>query len=497
MSEVNWERGLNFGRARYHIINTGTFIPYIHSDQKATIPIEILKNFVDQKSSDLIALLKITDRTTGRNAVRIKKLCRNGQSLAFSLEKERNTKEPVVEVLDIKSEQECLSRLNEEFLDLSENIPTLYVLPSYTLSRSFPYQTYQKVAALFVFGHQDNLYCETCYGWKNIITKKGIMPDELMAAVIGLYFAEGGKTAASFTNSQPIMINTMLDFIEETTNVRRSDVSASIYCHPNLVGKKRNLENFWSLETGITKFSSNLHLSEKSTSPCGTLELKFSSVILKEFLCGLAKMVYNKPFVVEAKSVIRGIFSAEASPTKQTKTCLTHHITLDRHNWNIQFDFINVFASRLGIKLATVPTNPSCDSRQVHAVANADWMTNLKMLLLDVYLYNLFNRKKFARQFLSLPKTKLFLELEESDVITGREIVKGKRISDFKKWGLITPEQISPKPNKKYEIRFTEEGLELKETLRNFISNVYPGYEANVKKFYKTLENFRLFGEEK
>jgi hypothetical protein len=98
---MNWKDGLNFGVAKYQIIETNTFVPYVHSNWKATIPIKILRNFINQKPSNLVALLKITDNATGKVIMRIQKLSRNGQSLIFSLEEEKNVKEPVIEVLDI------------------------------------------------------------------------------------------------------------------------------------------------------------------------------------------------------------------------------------------------------------------------------------------------------------------------------------------------------------------------------------------------------------
>lgn len=487
---MDWKNGLNFGVAKYQVIKTNMFVPYIHSNWKAAIPIKILRNFINQKSSNLVALLKITDKATGKVIVRIKKLSRNGQSLIFSLEKEKNVKEPIIEVLDIKSGEECISRLN--LSKLNKVIPTIAVLPSHTLSHSFPYENYKKLTPLYIFEHGNNLYCGTRYGRKNLILKNKITLDERLATAIGLYFAEGGKTAASFTNSQPSMINPVLDFIEEMTNIKRRDVSASIYCHPNLVAKKKNLEDFWSATTGITRFSSNLHLSKNSKSPCGTLELKFCSKILKEFLCGLLKLAFNAPQLIEPKNLVRGFFSAEASPIRQTKTFITHHITLNRHNWKVEFDFINTSTSRLGIKLCRVPVNPSKDSKQLHAVVYGNWLTNLKLLLLDFYRFNVFNREKFAREFLSLPQTKLFMELEEGGVITGKEILHGKRISIFEKFNLITPEQISPKPNKKYEIHFTGKGLKLKKVIKVFVHKTYPVYLRDVERFHKTLQKFDL-----
>jgi hypothetical protein len=489
---MNWKNGLNFGVAKYQVIKKNVFVPYSHSNLKATIPIEILKNFINQKSNDLVALLKITDKATGKVIVRIKKLSRNGQSLIFSLEKEKNLKEPIVEVLEVKSEKECVSRPDENFSKLNKVIPATAVLPSHTLNYSFPYEKYKKLAPLYIFEYRNNLYCGTRYGRKNLILKNKIISDEHLATVIGLYFAEGGKTTASFTNSQPSMINPILDFIEEATNIKRNDILANIYCHPSLAAKKKNLEDFWSATTGITRFSSNLHLSKNSRSPCGTLELKFCSKILKEFLCGLLKLVFDAPKLVEPRNLVRGIFSAEASPTRQTKNFITHHITLNRHNWKVEFDFINTFISRLGIKLCRVPVNPSKDSKQIHAVVYGDWSTNLKMLLLDFYRFNIFNREKFAREFLSLPQTKLFMELEEGNVITGKEILHSKRISIFEKSGLLTPEQISPKPNKKYEIHFTEKGLKFKKLLKIFVRKTYPTYLRDIEKFYKTLQNFDL-----
>ena len=73
-------------------------------------------------------------------------------------------------------------------------------------------------------------------------------------ASIGLYYAEGGKVEASFTNSSPKIINTFLSFLERVSDIKRERISASINCNIDLISKRKKLEEFWSTQTGIRNF---------------------------------------------------------------------------------------------------------------------------------------------------------------------------------------------------------------------------------------------------
>ncbi|MDI6825984.1 MAG: hypothetical protein QMD36_02175 [Candidatus Aenigmarchaeota archaeon] len=487
---MNWRNGLNFGQAKYEVIDRDTFIPYIRSDFRAVIPFEILIDFTEQRRNDLVALLKITDRVSKKSNIRVKKLCRSGESLSFSLEKERNLKDIIVKVLSIKTVQDCVNRMSS---NSRENIPTLSILPSHTSNYSFPYQNSKRVTPIFAFELEDAVYCISHFGWKNIIFKKEIMPDELTALAIGLYFAEGGKVTASFTNSSPKIINVMLDFIEQYSNIERDKINARIYCHTRLQNKKKNLEEFWYSQVGISNYGSKLHLSENSRSPCGTLELNFCSQILKNLLCGLIKKAFDDPLTFDPKNIIRGIFSGDGCPIQQTKYFICHHITLDKNYWKSQFDFIDKLISRHGIQLKTVPSNPNKIKDQIRAVIYSNWYTNMYFMFLDPYRFELINREKFARRFLSLEKTRLFLSLEDGCLIKGIDLVNGLRpLISLRNHDFINLVQKSPKPNRKYEVQFSENGLQVRKILQDFLNNVYPKYRKELENFKVLLGKFDL-----
>ena len=486
--------GLNFNQAKYEIINKDTFIPYIRLNSKTSVPYPIFRNFIKKQSNDLVALLKITDRKSKKSIIRIKKLSKEGSSLGFSFKKERDFKDPKVEVLNILPIRKALKRRQ---LTRGNAISILSFLPTHIFTRSFPYQDSIKSSPIYTFELDDKIITGCYLGRKDIIFRKKLKSNEITSLAIGLYFAEGGKIQSSFTNSHPKMINAILDFIEDVSDIKREKVFASIYCHPKLKDKKKNLEEFWNSQTGVSNFSNKLHLSENSKSPCGTLELYFCSQILKEFMCGLLKFSFENSGIYNFENIIKGLFSGDSSPIQQTKTFLTHHITLDRGCWKTQYDFIEKFVSKFNVKIKLVPSNPKNIKNQVKAVIYSNWLDNMRLLFSDVYEFNLFNREKFARQFLSLRKTKLFLELESGSIVRGRDIIHEMRpVIRLRELGLVNLIRRSPKPNRSYEVYFTEEGLILKKKLQKFVGEIYPQIQKDINNFYRLLGKFELFGRD-
>jgi hypothetical protein len=88
----------------------------------------------------------------------------------------------------------------------------------------------------------------------------------------------------------------------------------------------------------------------------------------------------------------------------------------------------------------------------------------------------------------------LFVNLKDGDIVKGIDIAKyGLRsILVFVKSGYITLNQISPKPNKKYQIYLTFEGGRQQDKLKSFITDVYPDYKKDVYDFHKTLKKVNL-----
>lgn len=483
-------RGLNFKRQMYQLISKNKYIPHVRSDLKVSIPISVLKKFNVPKSKNLVALLKISDRINGKNTIKIKKLSVSGNSLVFTFKGEKDFKHPIVKVLDIIPSSESIKRPKMRF---GERIPTLSVLPKFTHKRSFLTKDSNIGVSIFAFERDDEIILRYYGSKKNITLKNKIEIDSLVSVASVLYFTEGGKVQASFTSSHPLMINVILDFVENISNITRENVKASIFCHHNLKNKKRNLEEFWTFHTGVRNSSKNLHLSKKSKSSCGTLELYFSSQILKELFLGIINQMFDSRYVFGAKNVIRGIFSGDSSPILQTKNFITHHITLNKNDWKFQYDFICNFVSLLGIPLKTVPVNPTIYSNQIHAVVYSDWFTNLKMILFDVYSFNLFNKFKFIKKFLCLRKTQSFLELNDSDIITGREIMgKYRVIPSFRNLNLVDLIQLTPKPNRSYEVRFTERGHAVKSLIETIKDKICPKCISDLRQFNNSLLSFDL-----
>lgn len=481
MAEKQFQkRGLNFSISKYKVLNNNTFIPHIRSDRKASIPLQILDNFNFDRLKEPVALLKI--KSSDKEVIRIKKLGKDGGSLIMSLKKEKHMRNMKIEMIDIKNSEELQKRL-----PISKNkiITTASIAPKYSLSCSIPCKKSFKIAPIYLFHYNSNIIAGSYLSRKDIIFKEKFELDELACSSIGLYEAEGGKVAGSFTNSQPKMINVILNFIEKTSEVKRENLTASINCNENMRSKKRNLEKFWKNQTGIEKFHNNLHLTKKKISfPNGNLQVFFSSKILKEFMCGMFNLVF-KNNSLDHKAIIRGLLSGDGSPLQQTNTYITHHIATDKNYINFQEKFINkIFKDK-------VSTIKKISNKKI--VIYNNWRDNLNFLFLDPYKFNIFNRLKFANQLLNLKTTKAFINIREGDIIKGVEIARNKLpINPLIKSEYIELKQISPKPNKKYNIILTKKGIEKQREIKNFINNIYPNYIKDIIKFNEKLKEYNL-----
>lgn len=361
------ERGLNFSQARYKLLNDFSFIPYIRSSGKASIPYNILDSFDYEDPG--IAFLKIENTAENISKFRIKKLHLDGNSYTVSLKAERKFENIKIDVLDVKSENKALRREDSDFLK---------IIPKFT--KSTPIYVFDYGAFYFVGG----------YYKKDLFVRKEILKDKLLYSFLGLYFAEGGKTAASFTNSWPEAINNILDFIENNFSIKRGDIKATICCNPDIKLRKKEIEKFWTDKTGISKFFRNLHLNKNVRSPQGILELYFSSEVLKEIFLSL---ITNLDFT-DNLDFINGFLSGDGSPILQNKYFITHHIVFDPKN------SIYKLCSKL---FSNYKYNMINNNR---FVVYSNWNQNLFLLLNGAYSFSPMKRFKFLKYFLSLPKTK-------------------------------------------------------------------------------------------
>ena len=362
------ERGLNFSQRKCKIINKSTFIPYLRSNGFSSVPYELL----DFKEIDPeIILIKVDDLSLGKNNYRIKKLHSQGGSKVISLKAERKIKNLQLEIIEADSKENLLNRDKNDFLRF---------LPRYT-KKGTPIYAFDFGTHYFLGGHYK----------KDIFVNKNLSNDKLFYYFLGLYFAEGGKIDASFTNSWPESINLVLNFIENNFSIKRKNVSVSICCNSNLKPKKENLEKFWTDKTGVCNFFRNLHINKNVKSPQGILQLYFSSKILKELFVNLIK----KLDVSNNLDFINGFLSGDGCPILQNKWCITHHIVFDSKKDifgkkrycdlfnNFKFNFIN--KNRL--------------------VLYTNWDQNLFLLMNGAYSFNPMRRFKFLKYFLELPKT--------------------------------------------------------------------------------------------
>src|SRR3989338_8583193 len=85
------DRGLNFDRAGYKIIDKNTFIPHLRSNLQTSIPNRLLKNFNFNIRQDAVGLFKI--KTDNGEFLRIKKLSKLSNSLGISLKAEKKLKD--------------------------------------------------------------------------------------------------------------------------------------------------------------------------------------------------------------------------------------------------------------------------------------------------------------------------------------------------------------------------------------------------------------------
>jgi|SRR3989344_1040501 len=473
------KRGLNFSISKYKILDETLFIPHIRSSSEASIPSEILNKFKFARNKDPVVLIEILSKYD--KIIRIKKLKHDGNSFIISLKKEKDLEDKKIKILDIKNSEELQKR--SKILNNSK-IKVDSIIPKFTIHCSLPCINSKEIAPIYLFKKDSNIIARSYLSHKDIIFKEQFELDELACSCIGLYEAEGGKTTASFTNSQPRIINTMLQFIEEVSNIKRNALTASINCNYNIESKKRNLEEFWKDQTGIEKFQTNLHLSENSKAPQGILQIYFGSKILKEFMCGMFNLVFENNNI-DQTAVLRGILSGDGSPIKQTSNYITHHIATDKKHIQFQERFIYKICK------GNVSTIKKINDAKI--VLYNNWITNLEFLFLDPYKFNIINRLKFAEKFLNLRTTKELIEMKNGKLIKSLDIAQNKLlVKPLIKADLIRLTQIDPKPNKKYKIYLTEKGIKKQKELKYFIKNLYPNYIKDIENFNTQLKQFNL-----
>lgn len=370
---TDWKRGLNFSTTKYTITGETEFSPYVHSSFRAAIPRQILEKFNGVKE---VVLAHIREKEGTLESLRIKRLSNQGNSFTISLKKEKKFKDPVIRIIDIKSEKEALDRTSQR-LSIKNFVPLKTANP------------YGGSTPIYLFNHNNSLVIGGYYK-KDLITNDKIEFNSKTSAALGMYLAEGGKRDATFTNSWPDAINLILDFVEETFNFDRTKIKASICCNPSLKGKKRQLERFWQEQTGIANFAKVLHLNKNSKLPQGTLQLYFCSQTLKEILINMINNLKNYDF--DKLSFLRGLLSGDGSPILQTKYTITHHIVFDPKTKFWYKPFFNEIDMSKRICEHKIVLYPS-------------WNQNMELLSNDIYKYNPQNRVKFLKRFLNLPAT--------------------------------------------------------------------------------------------
>lgn len=227
--------GLNFGKAWYKIVGKNTFIPHLRSNLQTSIPNKLLNNFNFNIQKDAVGLFKI--KTENGEFLKIKKLSRLSNSLGISLKAEKKLKDIQIEILDIKNVDELLKRAEIG----NDKIEINSILPKYTKYCSWPDKDSKGIAPIYLFEYNSKIIGHSFMNKKEIIFERDFELDELTCSALGLYFAEGGKIAASFSNSSPKMISIILTFIEKVSNIKREDLKAAINCKINQKNKKRNL----------------------------------------------------------------------------------------------------------------------------------------------------------------------------------------------------------------------------------------------------------------
>ncbi len=362
-----YNRGFNFSREKYKVIDDYTFYPHIRYGFRASIPYEIVSRFKERE----ISLLEISDKESRK--IRIKKLYQESNSKTISLKAEKGLENPKVKVLDIISEKRALERrhMKEPF---NQVIPKHAKTDGKTPTYSFDYGDY------YILGG----YCK-----KELVIKKGLEFDDNTLSAIGLYIADGGKTVASFTNSWPEAINCALSFLNQNFCIEREELKAVICCNPNINDKKELLEEYWSLKTGIRRFSDSLHFNKNVTCPQGIMELHFCSILLKEFMLGLITYVLESP-LANRFPLINGLLSGDGSPIQQTKHVLNHQITYDEKTKPLLDKIFSKYKTRI------VSTQP-------RMIVSPSWGENKAFLFQDAYCFNRRNNLRFAKRFLSLP----------------------------------------------------------------------------------------------
>ncbi len=464
-------RGLNFGNQKYKIINENEFIPHICSDRRITIPIQILKKFPLKSYDKSICIVKIINKS--KSNIRIKKInARNKKNFSISFEKEINFVDPKVKIIDIISEQDALKRDPHKELN------------KVAISSLIPQTT--GLTPIYIYKLNNSKIIVGGYYKKDIIFNTYIHFNELTLSALGLYYAEGGKTTSSFSNSYPRAVNIILDFIEDVSNIKRRDIRASIYTNLKLKKKEKNLEKFWTEQTGIEDFR-KIHLSKNSKSPCGTLDFKFGGEVSRIIFLNLIKHISNQ--IVNPINLIRGIFSGDGSPVLHNKTTLTHHLSLSKENKEEEFKFIETMLNKINIKI-----KKGFYKTTTKAIIFSDWPGNIDLLFFDLYRFNPPNRLIFANKFLNMSQTKALLNLENGDIIGGRDIFEGSKriILSLRNYDLIKLRKITDKPNTRYRVTITKEGNKIIKKIKDYKKYQYKQIKKDFINFCTSLEEFNL-----
>lgn len=462
-------------RAKYKLIDSKTFTPHIRSNFQAAVPIKILNYFRVDTLKEPVALIKI--KSDNSESFRIKKLSKASNSLIISLKAEKALQNPQIEILEIKSAKELQTRT--EPIVTNNKLRTISAFPQYTKKCSWPDEN-QVVSPIYLFPYNSKVYSGIRLSRKDLIFTEELELNELLGATVGLYFAEGGKIAPSFTNSQPKIINTVLNFLEQVSNIKRKDLRATINCNKYQASQEKSLKEFWTVQTGIENFN-KLHIGKHVKSSVGILELNLGSKLIKDLMCSL----FTTALELESSKIglIQGILSGDGSPILQHKNYITHHIATDKNHIKFQQEFIRELLQ------SRISSIKKVNNGKI--VLYNNWETNYNFLFLDPYKFNIFNREKFAEQFINLPSTMFFIKLNDNDMINGTDIER-RYAKYLVKNKYIKLKQTIPKPNRKYEIFLTNKGVEQQRKLKEFIKNIYSTYIEDIRRFEESLTKFNL-----
>ena len=132
---------------------------------------------------------------------------------------------------------------------------------------------------------------------------KSLKIKDLNLIGISLYWAEGAKTRRSgvqFSNSDPRMIQLMIEFLMRCCNVSKKRLRGRVFIHPHLDIKKA--EKYWQKISGIplNQFykpaikQSKASKNKKDNLPFGTFNIQICNTELLLSLRGWSQGIYEK-----------------------------------------------------------------------------------------------------------------------------------------------------------------------------------------------------------